>query len=109
MYVIIWKFVVKPGAESDFETAYGPYGVWAQFFRRGLGYVGTELLRDIAARRQYFTVDRWDSSEAFESFQAQFAAGYKSIDEECAALTESELKIGSFESVGVQEHHDEQS
>jgi heme-degrading monooxygenase HmoA len=98
MYVMIWKFVVKPGREADFEAAYGPDGVWAQFFRRGPGYIETELLRDTATRLQYFTIDRWDSRAAFENFQARFSAGYKAIDEECEVLTESELKIGSLES-----------
>ena len=99
MYVIIWKFAVKPGLENDFEAVYGPGGTWAQFFRRGPGYIGTELLRYASAPGQYFTIDRWQSQTAFESFQARFAAGYKAIDQECEALTVSEIKIGTFEAV----------
>jgi heme-degrading monooxygenase HmoA len=104
MYVIIWKFTVRPGLESEFEAAYGPEGVWAQYFRRGPGYIETELLRDTIVPRQYFTIDRWVSQSAFDNFQARFAAGYKAIDEECEALTESELKIGSFELAGAHGH-----
>ena len=29
---------------DTFERVYGPEGEWAEFFRRGQGYVGTELL-----------------------------------------------------------------
>jgi len=97
MYVIIWKFAVKPGRESEFESAYGPDGVWAQLFRRGHGFIATELLRDATAAGQYITIDRWESPAAFQNFQARFAEGYKAIDQECEALTESESKIGSFE------------
>ena len=100
MYVIIWKFTVRPGLEADFAAAYGPEGLWAQFFRRGPGYVETELLRDALTPRQYFTIDRWESQAAFESFQARYADDYKAIDRECEVLTESEVKIGSFESAG---------
>ena len=32
---------------EQFERVYGPEGEWAQFFRTGRGYVGTELLRDV--------------------------------------------------------------
>ena len=32
---------------EQFERVYGPEGDWAQFFRTGRGYVGTELLRDV--------------------------------------------------------------
>jgi quinol monooxygenase YgiN len=103
MYVIIWQFVVKPGAESDFERAYGPDGIWSQFFRRGPGYLGTELLRDLEAVQRYLTIDRWSSRAAFESFQARFAGGYAAIDRQCEALTESETRMGSFESAGGQE------
>ena len=99
MYVIIWKFAVKSGLERDFESVYGPEGTWAQFFRRGPGYIGTELLRDASAPGQYFTIDRWQTQAAFEGFQARFAAGYQAIYQECEALTESETKIGTFESV----------
>ena len=100
MYVIIWTFNVRPGLEVDFENVYGPDGLWAQYFRRGHGYIETELLRDLAESRQYFAIDRWESQAAFEDFQARFAEGYKAIDQECEALTESEVKIGGFEAVG---------
>ena len=30
---------------EEFERVYGRVGEWAEFFRQGEGYVGTELLR----------------------------------------------------------------
>ena len=99
MYVIIWKFAVKPGLENDFETVYGPDGVWAQYFRRGHGYFETELLRDALAPGHYVTIDRWESRAAYEDFRARFAEGYSAIDQECEVLTESETEIGTYELV----------
>jgi heme-degrading monooxygenase HmoA len=99
MYVIIWKFAVKPGLENDFESVYGPNGTWAQFFRRGRGYLETELLRDTSAPGQYVTIDRWDSKAAYEEFKKRFADDYSAIDQECEVLTESETEIGTYERV----------
>ena len=47
---------------------YGPEGEWAQFFRAGRGYVGTELLRDVEQPGRYLVVDRWESREAYNAF-----------------------------------------
>lgn len=99
MYVIIWKFGVRHGLEDDFESVYGPEGVWAQFFRRGDGYVGTELLRDASVPGQYVTIDRWESRAAHENFRRQFAEGYRAIDQECEVLTDTETELGTFEVV----------
>lgn len=99
MYVIIWKFAVKPGLESDFEAVYGPDGTWAQFFRRGHGHLETELLRDALVAGQYVTIDRWESKAAYEEFRTRFADSYSAIDQECEVLTESETEIGTYELV----------
>ena len=99
MYVVIWKFVVKAGCEAEFEEAYGRHGVWAEFFRRGKGYQGTELLRDESSPECYITVDRWQSRASYEKFQASYAAEYKAIDQRCETLTESETRVGAFSSV----------
>jgi heme-degrading monooxygenase HmoA len=102
MYVIIWKFAVKPGLESDFESVYGPQGTWAQFFRRGHGYIETELLRVTSAPGQYVTIDRWESKAAYEDFKTRFADSYSAIDQECEVLTESETEIGTYDQVTPQ-------
>ena len=104
MYVIIWKFAVKPGLENDFEAAYGPDGVWAQFFRRGYGHRETELLRDASVPGHYVTIDRWESRAAYENFRMRFAAGYSAIDQECEALTESESELGTYRLVASKLH-----
>ena len=114
MYVIIWKFAVKPGLENDFEAVYGPDGTWAQFFRRGRGYLETELLRDASVAGKYVTIDRWESKAAYEEFKTRFADSYSAIDQECEVLTESETQIGTYELIasksrGTKIQNDDQS
>ena len=42
---LVFRYEVRD--PEAFERAYGPEGEWAQFFREGRGYVGTELLHDV--------------------------------------------------------------
>lgn len=96
MFVRMWRFRAKPGAEAAFERTYGPRGAWAVLFSRGTGYRGTELLREAGKAPQYVTVDRWDSAEAFRAFLADAQADYDALDRECASLTISESPAGEF-------------
>jgi heme-degrading monooxygenase HmoA len=96
----MWEFQVKQGCEADFEKVYGPQGEWAQFFKQGAGYRGTELLRDPANPRRYVTIDRWASQAAYEAFQSRSSAEYEAIDRHCEELTESEALLGSFSLIG---------
>lgn len=99
-YLVIWEFRVLRGKEDQFEQAYGPKGVWADFFRTGEGYLGTELVRDATLPGRYVTLDFWTSQKLYEQFRAQNAARYESIDAECEAMTGSEMEIGRFARVG---------
>jgi heme-degrading monooxygenase HmoA len=96
MYILIWEFVSKPESIQQFEVAYGPEGVWAIFFRKGSGYLGTELLKD---NRRYLTIDRWRSAKDYEGFKRKHAEEYKKIDLDCELLTESETFLGAFTSL----------
>ena len=101
MYVIIWEFQVKEEYEAEFEQIYGPDGAWAQLFKRGEGYLGTELLRDMEQPRRYLTLDRWRSRAAYEAFQKRWAEAYKELDRRCEGLTEQEVIIGSMVPIEV--------
>jgi len=96
VFRIEWEFAVKPGCEERFEQIYGPAGDWARLFRRGEGYLRTELHRGQQARR-YRTVDFWRSRGAYEDFRKQHEMEYHTLDEVCAALTESEAEISHSE------------
>jgi heme-degrading monooxygenase HmoA len=97
VYSIIWSFKPRPERLSEFETAYGPDGVWAQFFRKSSDYLGTELLRATDGSDRYLTIDRWRSRAAFEAFRTEHADEYRALDHACEALTMGESKLGEFE------------
>jgi heme-degrading monooxygenase HmoA len=83
----------------EFERVYGPEGEWAQFFRAGSGYIGTELLRDVEIPARYLVVDRWDSREAYNAFVESNRAEYMRRVDETAFHHDHELRIGTFETI----------
>jgi len=96
MCVIVWEFVARPDCEVEFERAYGPQGLWADFFRGGEGYVGTELWR---GEGRWVTVDRWQGEGAYRRFRGARLAEYEALDRQMEQLTERETPLGSFTTV----------
>ena len=84
---------------ESFERVYGPEGEWAEFFRRGRGYVGTELLRDLEVPGRYLVVDRWETREAYHAFVEEHRDEYMRRVDETAFYYEQELRLGTFENV----------
>ena len=84
---------------ETFEAAYGPEGDWAQFFREGQGYIGTELLRDVESPGRYLVVDRWESAEAYNAFASEHRAEYMRRVDDTRFYYDQELRFGTFESV----------
>jgi heme-degrading monooxygenase HmoA len=78
---------------------YGPDGAWVNLFRSGDGYAGTELLFDRERPHRYLTIDRWMSRDKFEGFQSMREVEYKTLDEQCDGLTESESLLGTWETL----------
>jgi heme-degrading monooxygenase HmoA len=97
MIHIIWEFHVAPGHRKEFEKHYGTEGTWAQLFRLSSAYSGTELLHDEEDPGRYLTVDRWDDQPSFEKFRVDYAAEYQRIDQSMERLTDSEKRLGVFE------------
>jgi heme-degrading monooxygenase HmoA len=97
LYVIVWEFETEVRSQREFERLYGPAGVWVQLFRQAEGYVDTELLRDAEHPGRYFTIDRWETRDAFDVFKQRFPAEYEATDRECAALTVRETLLGRFQ------------
>ena len=95
-YVIVWEFRVRPQKEKDFVEKYGPDGSWARFFRRGQGYIRTELVRDVADPMRFLTLDYWQSQSVFKKFREQHRAEYERLDKEFEGLTEKETRLSSF-------------
>ena len=97
MLALVFSYDVRDVAE--FERVYGPDGEWAQFFRGGRGYVGTELLRDVETPGRYLVIDRWESRQAYDAFVAEHRDAYMRRVDETAFRYEQELRLGTFENV----------
>jgi len=97
--VIALVFSYEVRDTTEFERVYGPDGDWAQFFRRGRGYVGTELLRDLESPGRYLVVDRWESAEAYNAFVSGHRDEYMRRVDDTRFHYASELRFGTFENV----------
>lgn len=95
---LIWRFEVDRACRAAFEDAYGPGGLWVDLFRRGKGFLGTELYRDAGGADRYVTVDRWTSRDAYQTFRTEHAAAYAALDFRCQTLTAKETFLGDGES-----------
>jgi heme-degrading monooxygenase HmoA len=104
-FIIVWEFHARANEQHAFEKAYAPDGVWGTLFRRGEGYVRTELIRDREEPQRYLTIDVWQSRQAYEHFKKQHESEYQAIDKKCESLTQSEKLIGEFHSVGQRARH----
>lgn len=97
MIALVFRYDARD--RDEFERAYGPDGEWAQFFRQGDGYVGTELLRDLEEPDRYLVIDRWESAEAYDAFVAAHQADYVRRSDESRVLYLQELRFGTFANV----------
>jgi heme-degrading monooxygenase HmoA len=93
-FVRIWAYRPADGAEAGFAAAYGAEGAWVELFRRGAGYLGTDLFR--APDGRWLTIDRWQSREGWEAFLAEHRPKYEATDRACAALTAEEWNLGDW-------------
>ena len=99
MYIILWEYYVKPDKQNEFKDAYSPSGAWAELFKKGNGYAGTELIRSPENLTHYITIDRWASQDAYEAFLSHWLAEYKELDLHCEDLTQHESSLGRFEAL----------
>ena len=96
MHVIVWRFRANPERRDDFVAAYGPDGDWAKLFRRGAGYIGTELLADRTDSNSFLCIDRWRDEADFIAFKAAHGDDYHTLDQRCEVLTMEETPVGNF-------------
>jgi [ribosomal protein S18]-alanine N-acetyltransferase len=96
IFIVAWRFTVRPAHRRDFEYAYGQRGEWVRLFRSGEGYIRTELHRDSENTARYVTLDFWSSREQYEAFRKRTKSAYRAIDAKCERLTENEELLGEF-------------
>ena len=97
--MIALVFVYDVAEPKGFERVYGAEGEWAEFFRRGRGYVGTELLKDVEQPGRYLVIDRWESRDAYNDFVESHRDEYMRRVDETIFLYDQELRFGTFENV----------
>ena len=96
MIALVFRYEVR---DRRLRGAYGPDGEWAQFFRQGAGYIGTELLRDVEEPDRYLVIDRWESP------RPTTRSSPSTRTSTCAAATSrafhyiQELRFGTFENI----------
>lgn len=94
MFVTVWEYEVRAGAETAFEALYGADGAWVALFREQPGYLRTELLRGGDGR--YLTLDRWRAAQDYTDFRAHLPPRYAELDAQGDALTLAERHLGAF-------------
>jgi heme-degrading monooxygenase HmoA len=97
--VIALVFSYEARDPEEFERVYGPDGEWARFFRKGRGFIGTELLRDLENPGRYLVIDRWESADAYNAFVTAERDAYMRRSDDAAFYFEQELRFGTFENV----------
>ena len=97
MIALVFRYEVRD--PEAFERAYGPEGEWAEFFKRGDGYIGTELLRDLDEPDRYLVIDRWVTAAAYNDFLAAYNDEYMRRADETRLHYLQELRFGTFENV----------
>ena len=97
MIALVFRYDVRE--PEAFERAYGPEGDWAQFFRQGRGYIGTELLHDAEEDDRYLVIDRWESADAYNAFVAAHREEYMERVDATRFHYDSELRLGTFETL----------
>jgi heme-degrading monooxygenase HmoA len=97
--VIALVFTYEVPDPVEFERVYGADGKWAEFFKQGQGFIGTELLSDVESPGRYIVIDRWNSREEYNDFVAANRDEYMRRVDETTLHYSQELRLGTFQSV----------
>ena len=98
MFIVIWEYQVNAKHLAQFESIYASNGTWAELFKKGKGYLGTELLCDEQDPCRFLTIDRWASVEEYDAFITKWHSEYQALDAKCEGLTEHEALVGRWSS-----------
>jgi heme-degrading monooxygenase HmoA len=97
LIALVFRYDVRD--PEAFEEVYGPNGEWARFFRQGMGFIGTELLRDVDELDRYIVIDRWESPDAYNAFLTEHQDEYLRRSDESSLYYLQELRLGTFENI----------
>ncbi len=92
----VWTYKVKPEQREAFAEAYGPNGVWPEFFSQSPGYIRTDILADNDDPNRFSTIDYFKNTEARPALVAEQAEAFAAIDKRWEEATVEETFIGVF-------------
>lgn len=95
-YVRLWRYRVTLGREIEFAQAYGPDGDWARLFRRGAGYLHTELLRETPGAGACLTINRWRTAADWQGFLEKHGPAYRELGRRLAPLCTENVELGNY-------------
>jgi hypothetical protein len=95
VHLIQWDFLPAEEHLAEFLAAYGDDGDWVRLFRRGAGYLGTELLPMPGLPGWYRCIDRWGAEWDYAVFRREYAAEYQALDRRCERYTRQEVPAWS--------------
>ena len=98
MYIIVWKYTIKPEFRDRFELEYGSEGKWSKLFRESKSYRGSHLHRDVMNPNVYLLIDTWTDKNAYDNFKRVNSLGYEEQSKNFEYLYENEELIGSYTS-----------
>ena len=90
-FIRIWTYTVHAEHAEKFRNEYSSTGVWARYYAKGPGYLGTELFESDA--NTFCTIDRWDSRAVYEAYLAETREEFDSIDAVCEEWTSAEQLV----------------
>lgn len=96
MFLITWKYKVKPGFKKKFEFEYGVNGSWNKLFSTSKNYLGSYLYKDSNNSSTYLLVDTWVSEAFYNSFKKENKVSYTTLSSQFEQFYLTEEKIGEF-------------
>lgn len=96
MFAYIWEYIIREDKREDFLRYYEPEGVWAVFFKKGEGYLRTELLEDAENPQRFLSIDYWKSQAGRDAFREKYAREFEIIDRTCESFSRVERFGGYF-------------
>ncbi len=93
----IWQYDVKPECIDEFREAYGPKGVWYDYYAQSEHYLGTDLYEDDKVQGRFITIDYFSNGSAREDLISNKSTEFQKIDDQWEHATQEEFFIGQFE------------
>ena len=96
MFIIVWKYKIKPDNRVLFESEYGKKGAWSRFFKRSKDYSGSELYNSQEGNDIYLLMDSWFDKKSYDNFINEQKNGYERLSLKFENLYETEEKLGTI-------------